>query len=322
VLALTALAATVAAAPSGTGSTAVRPSPEVSTSLATTRPAVLPVSRGLAVSGVVGSTAGRTPLGAPRRAAPAYLALGDSITFGYDPTTPHADAAVSLGYPTEVAGALSRTAVNASCPGETTASFLSATGEDQGCRNFRAHYPLHVQYAGTQLAFATDYLRRHPTTNLVSLGIGINDLYHCNRVTADRCAGELTQTLETYRFNLTTIVRALRAVYRGPLVLVDYYSPNYQDGRMTDAVSRLNAIIAETARAYQAGLAHTFGVFAGLGVQSRDICAAGLLISMPHRCDIHPSAKGRELMAATVTRVAADTGPARPGIEFAPYGGA
>jgi lysophospholipase L1-like esterase len=271
----------------------------------------------MAVSGVVQAAA--SPGSAVRSG---YLALGDSITFGYDPTAAHTRAADAPGYPTEVASALSHTAVNASCPGETTASFLSPTGADQGCRSFRADYPLHVRYTGTQLSFATEYLRVHPTTDLVSLGIGINDLYHCNRVSADRCARELTQTLDTYRFNLTTIVRALRAVYAGPLVLVDYYSPDYQDTRMTDAVTRLNAIMAETARTYQAGIARTFGVFAGPGLRSRDICAAGLLITLPRHCDIHPSVAGRELLAATVARVAGATGPARPEIASASYGSA
>jgi lysophospholipase L1-like esterase len=268
----------------------------------------------LAASGVAAAT--------PDNSHPTatYLALGDSIAFGYDPNADHSAAEHALGYPTEVASSLSRTAVNASCPGETTASFLSTAGEDQGCRAFRANYPLHVPYAGTQLAFAIHYLRTHPRTDLVSLGIGINDLYHCNRVTADRCARELTQTLQAYRFNLDAIVHGLRAIYTGPLVLVDYYSPDYQDVRVTAAVTRLNAIMADTARAYQAGIAHTFGVFAGLGVDSRDVCAAGLLIRLAHRCDIHPSTAGRDLLAATVSRVAASTGPARPGITRAGYG--
>jgi lysophospholipase L1-like esterase len=317
---MAALAAGPAATPSRGPSIAVPPVPGLATPAAAPRPAVLPVSRGLAVSGMVASTAGTDPAAARRPPASTYLALGDSIAFGFDPTAAQEDAGTSLGYPAEVARALSRTAVNASCPGETTASFLSATGEDQGCRGFRARFPLHVAYPGTQMAFATEYLRTHPSTDLVSLGIGINDLYHCNRVSADRCARELTGVLATYRFNLTTIVRGLRAVYSGPLVLVDYYSPNYQDRRITDAVARLNAIMAETARTYQAGLARTFGVFAGVGVASRDICAAGLLIRLPDRCDIHPSPGGRALMAATVIRVAESTGPARPGLEPASYG--
>jgi lysophospholipase L1-like esterase len=270
-------------------------------------------SRGAALAGPGNSEPGT----AGRAGAGIYLALGDSIAFGYDPSAPHTNPDDAVGYPTEVAAALSRTAVNASCPGETSGSFLSATGPDQGCRSFRAHFPLHVSYPGTQQDFATNYLRSHPDTGLVSLAIGINDLYHCSRISTDHCAAELTQTLASYRSNLDTILRSLRAVYDGPLVLVDYYSADYQDSRMTDAASRLNAIMAEAARTYQAGVADAFAVFAGPGVRARDICAAGLLIKLPHRCDIHPSANGRDLLAAAVSRAAESTGPARPSIESA-----
>jgi len=298
---------------------------ETSGSVSAQRPALLPAGRGMAVSGVVG-TASNADTSAARTGsvtAPTYLALGDSIAFGYDPLAGHAVADNSVGYPAEVATTLLRSSVNASCPGETAASFRSATVEDNGCRTFRAAYPLHVGYAGTQLDFATAYLRSHPTTNLVTLGIGINDLYHCNRVTADKCVRELDATLENYRLELNTIVRGLRAVYAGPLDLVDYYSPDYQDLRMTDAVTRLNAIMAQTARAHQAGVARTFGVFAGPDrANARNICTAGLLIKLPHRCDIHPSPSGRELLAAAVTRAAQSTGPARPAIDETNYGGA
>ncbi|HEY3605740.1 MAG TPA: GDSL-type esterase/lipase family protein [Sporichthyaceae bacterium] len=314
-----ALAGTLATAPSGAASPMDGHSgapAEGSVSALAPRPALVPgAGRGMAVVGAGSS--------APLRPASTYLALGDSITFGYDPTADHTRAANSVGYPGEVASALSHTLVNASCPGETSASFLASGADDQGCHAFRAAAPLHAHYTGTQLDFATDYLRTHPGTDLVSLGIGINDLYRCNRVSTDRCAGELTATLETYRFDLSTIVRALRAVYAGPLVLVDYYSPNYQDFRMTDAVGRLNAIVAEVARTNQSAVAHTDDVFAGPNpTNARDICAAGLLIKLTHRCDIHPSPSGRTLLAAAVTRAAESAVPARPTLVETSYGAA
>jgi len=93
---------------------------------------------------------------------------------------------------------------------------------------------------------------------------------------------------------------------------------------MTDAVTRLNAIMAQTARAHQAGVTHTFGVFAGPDRQKRaQHLHRGLLIKLPHRCDIHPSPSGRELLAAAVTRAAQSIpGPARTSDDQANYGGA
>ena len=63
-----------------------------------------------------------------------YLALGDSVAFGYVPPqavpAPNYRSAHSfVGYPEDVAQALRVRVWNASCPGETTASMLTA-----GCR--------------------------------------------------------------------------------------------------------------------------------------------------------------------------------------------
>jgi lysophospholipase L1-like esterase len=239
---------------------------------------------------------------------PIYLALGDSIAFGFDPlVAPETDAA--RGYPTQVAGALSRTLVDASCPGETSSGFIAGTGFDNGCREFRGAHPLHAAYRGTQLDFATDFLGSHPHTSLVSVGIGINDVLRCVRVT-DGCSRALAPTLETYRADLNTILRRLRAVYDGELVLVGYYSPDYRSPRLTAAVQRLNAVMAEVARAYRARVADTFTAFAAdAGATGGDICAAGLLIRLVHSCDVHPSARGGELLAATVIRTVQAAGP-------------
>lgn len=68
------------------------------------------------------------------------LSLGDSVVFGYIEQDGYAwvNPENFLGYP-EIAGhALHLDASNPSCPGETSASFLSATVPDNGCRSYRA----------------------------------------------------------------------------------------------------------------------------------------------------------------------------------------
>ena len=58
---------------------------------------------------------------------PDYLALGDSIAFGYRPA-PWADyrrAANFAAYPEDLAAALKLNLVNAACPGETSASMIN-----------------------------------------------------------------------------------------------------------------------------------------------------------------------------------------------------
>ena len=76
-----------------------------------------------------------------------------------------------VGWPDVVAQTLHLHDVNASCPGEATGGFISPTGIDNICRPYKAAYPLHVHYTGTQLAFALSYLRAHLNVRLVTLPV-------------------------------------------------------------------------------------------------------------------------------------------------------
>src|SRR5580700_5324415 len=129
-----------------------------------------------------------------------YLALGDSVAFGYVPpqavpTPNYSDPGSFVGYPEDVARALRIRVANASCPGETTASFLVPGALSNGCENspgssigYRTEFPLHVQYRGTQMQYALKYLATHRHTRLVTIDIGANDLFLCQETTADACA--------------------------------------------------------------------------------------------------------------------------------------
>src|ERR1700694_760652 len=120
-----------------------------------------------------------------------YLALGDSVPFGFSPLLNPKDADNFIGYPEIVAERLGVDDVNATCPGEATGGFLSLTRTDNVCRPYRAANPLHVHYRRTQMAFALKYLRRHPDTSLVTLTLGANDFF---RFTKDCTAGPTVGT--------------------------------------------------------------------------------------------------------------------------------
>ena len=131
----------------------------------------------------VGATAGlmsALPASAAPVSGPAangtYLALGDSVAFGYVPPdavpAPNYRSANSfVGYPEDVGQALRLGVWNASCPGETTESMLVAGAQSNGCENspgspigYRTQFPLHVQYQGTQMEYALKYLAVHRHT--------------------------------------------------------------------------------------------------------------------------------------------------------------
>ena len=87
-----------------------------------------------------------------------YLALGDSITFGFIANAGFAylNPGNFIGFPDYLSRSLKFEDVNASCPGETTGSFLSQSAPDNGCRFHRSLVPLHVAYTSTQAKFAVD----------------------------------------------------------------------------------------------------------------------------------------------------------------------
>src|SRR5215471_20602645 len=111
-----------------------------------------------------------------------YLALGDSVAFGTNPLLNPSNASNFVGYPEVVAQTLNIEDVNAGCPGEATGGFISPTGLDNVCRPYRAAFPLHVSYTGTQLDFAINYLKNHPRTRLVTLNLGANDLFKLQKI--------------------------------------------------------------------------------------------------------------------------------------------
>lgn len=241
-----------------------------------------------------------------------YLALGDSVVFGYitqagfEYGNPHN----FIGYPDYVGQALRFTTINASCPGEATGGFISLAGSDNGCRSFRTQAPLHVSYTGTQLQFATTFLAAHRNTKLVTIGLGANDAFilqsTCRGVPSCIQAG-LPQVLATITANMHAILSALRAThFHGVLMVVNYYSLDYTDAAGTGLTRLLNQAVTGTAHADHAVVADAFNAFlaaARTPFAGGNTCRAGLLNASPQNqllCDVHPSQSGQQLLAHTV----------------------
>ena len=236
-----------------------------------------------------------------------YLALGDSLSFGYNPTVP-----VNLnnyhGYPEFVSDGIHKKVANASCFGETSGSFLSLTAPDLGCHQWRAAgLPLYVPYTGTQMDYAVNYLLNNPNPDFVTINIGGNDLgllqVECNfDLTCE--LPKLNGVLAAYGENLFTIFTNLRvqAKYKGPIVLLTYYVFNYLDPTQVGAFTALNGIASGIATSFGAKIADGFTAFQIAATPfGGDSCKAGLLIELPDgTCDTHASLKGQLLLAATV----------------------
>ena len=236
-----------------------------------------------------------------------YLALGDSIAFGYNPLVIPVNLDKYVGYPEIVSDALHRKVANASCFGESSGSFLVLHAPDTGCAQWRAALPLKVSYSGTQMQYILDYLQANlKKTDLITIDIGVNDLgvllASCNFDLT--CASNgLPGTLAAYAQNLATIFGGIRAAgYTGPIVAVTPYAANYNDPVEVSGLIALDGVLAQVASAFDVQVADAFTAFLVADIPfGNDSCAAGLLIKLPGgTCDIHPSLAGQTLIAQTV----------------------
>jgi lysophospholipase L1-like esterase len=271
------------------------------------------ITLGLIAASALGLSAGGAPAAATG-AGPTYVALGDSVVFGFITQAgfEYGNANNFVGYPAYAGADLKLNTVNASCPGEATTSFISATGADNGCRAFRSAAPLHVSYTGTQLAFATAFLKAHPNTRLVTIGLGANDAFILER----NCANAplcIQAGLVTLSANMNTILQEIRPLFHGLLVVVNYYSLDYTDAAGTGLTELLNQAVTAPAHPDGAVVANAFTAFqTAATVAGGHTCAAGLLNAFPgsqFTCDVHPSQSGQQLLASTVEQVVEANSP-------------
>lgn len=229
--------------------------------------------------------------------APSYLALGDSVAFGFDPRVDLTTHEVR-GYPEVLAERRGLTVTNLACPGEASGGFMDPRGIDNHCRENRQQYPLHVDYDGTQLSAAMEYLSASPNVGLVTIDLGANDVFLLDHL----CGRDLScilsnfvTTLHDYDKNLDFIFTQLRKVYDGPLVALTIYNPYPGDSTAQYALEKINHVLAEKVEARGGIVADGMSAFAG------DPCKGGLLIGMPDgSCDVHPSEQGAAKLADVI----------------------
>jgi lysophospholipase L1-like esterase len=257
-----------------------------------------------------------------------YLALGDSLAFGFNPLVQPPDLFKYIGYPKIVAGILRLQLSNASCPGETTSTFIetSTTPSDYypdfycvpsqnqvfvPSNNGETQLTYFVPYHGApdQLDYATTFLKANPNTKLVTIDIGLNDIglveINCASTPQD-CESELTAALTTLAQNLAQIFSGLRATgYQGPIIAVDAFSFNYSDPVQSGAISAYNTAMEQAASPFDVTVADLYPLFEHLAAPfGGDTCAAGVLVKLSGgTCDTHPNLLGQAFIASAVIQV-------------------
>lgn len=240
-----------------------------------------------------------------------YLALGDSLAFGYNPQVKTWNLSQYVGYPLILSNSLHLNLTNGSCPGETSGSLVTGAPNSYlpgfNCQDFSNAGQLFVSYGGaSQLNYAIAYLHAHPNTSLVTINVGGNDLgvlqYDCKG--DPTCEGNnLPGVLSAVGQNLDTIFAGLRGIgYNGPIVALNYYAFNYKDPFQVGVFTALNNVIASSAKTYSVAVADGYKAFQiATTFTNGDACAAGLLLKNPDgTCDTHPTFAGHAVLAAAV----------------------
>lgn len=245
-----------------------------------------------------------------------YLAIGDSISFGFSPLVPYTPENIAdgkfRGFPELIAEQTGLKLTNAACPGETTSSFIDPTQPDAGCRNFKpSAFPnLKVKYEESQLEFAKKFLRENPRTELVTLTLSGNDLLlvqlECSKEKVpDLCkiakAGGVTIRAA---LNIRRIVQELRSTsYSGPIVLVPNYALDYKELIQGLALGLVRYEIKHALFGFKnVHIADSFEAFQSVShATDGKPCDAGLLIRLADgTCNEHPSEAGAKLLSQTV----------------------
>jgi len=242
-----------------------------------------------------------------------YLALGDSITYGYQ-AYKHAaglpPSAYDTGYVDVFAAYLREiqpgiTVVNYGCPGESTRSFLKGP-----CLWTEFGEQLHDSFTGRQLDAARAFLREHPgEVSPITVTLWGNNV----REFSAECEGDATciesgafKFIDDLSKDLAKILRALRKEAPDADIIVTGSWDSFIDAlEFADPLFQLlNASMAAAAGAEQAQFADPFPLFNPQGDLQREmanLCA--LLLLCGAQSDSHPSDLGYQVLGDFVWNV-------------------
>lgn len=234
-----------------------------------------------------------------------YVALGDSLPFGYQPNNDFTHGYASDLFQTLQAKQGYGMFANFSCSDDTTATFIN--GDPIQSNSQRGCLVPEVQ-TSSQLAVAKAYLQAHASeVGLVTLQIGVDDFLNSGAINLNNCQVDpaiFNAQLTNVDNNLTqTILPQLEQALRtapedqAKLVLVDYFNPLQQLCPNTITyINTFNQHLEQDARGYA-----SFVDIAGL-FTTQNLCQLTWICNdmPPTLGDIHPRNEGYALIADKV----------------------
>lgn len=231
-----------------------------------------------------------------------YLALGNSISFGYQP-----DLDFTHGFVDQTFAQLNKANVtdlaNYACAGESTTTMIHG--------NCPAELIHHNAYTGAQLDAAVKFLKQHTgAVNPVTLDMGSNDVLGDFNVTTCSTAGDPAGDLATMDANLTNTIlpRLLDAMKPAhgaaptDFVMLNYYNPYAKECPSSSVfVHELNDHLAADARQFQVPIVDVYSAFGGDNGMASHICAYTWICDAQYH-DFHPTDAGYKVMSDAVLR--------------------
>lgn len=224
-----------------------------------------------------------------------YLALGDSLAFGYQPDLDFRHGYADDFYQ-ELRGHGVTSMVNLGCPGETSATMIQGNCPLPLLRK----YP----YIGSQLNAALLYLNTHRgQVSPVTFNIGSNDLIPAiNPKTCEINVDEFNAILPVLDENLTQVIlpqlrNALMVDGKvtGDLVMMNYYDPfQNQCPQTVPFIQQINQHLVNDAQGYGV-VVNSFEAFGGSVTPNTNICTYTWMCS-PFK-DIHATDLGYSAIA-------------------------
>lgn len=231
-----------------------------------------------------------------------YLALGDSLSFGYQPNLDFSSGFVDDVYNVVLKKVGVSNLENLSCVGETTTTMING-----GCI---ARYLHKGFYTGAQLTAAVDFLTaatQRGRVNPVTLEIGANDVLKDWNSGTCSPGPSLDTDLATMDANLVgtilpDLIKALTGptgVIGGDLHMMNLYNPFAKEcPNSTPFVHKVNDHLLADAAHFKIPVVDIYTVFGGDANMAANICTLTWICSDKH--DVHPTNKGYSYMAQAV----------------------
>jgi lysophospholipase L1-like esterase len=228
-----------------------------------------------------------------------YLALGDSIAYGFQPTKkPGSRASVfNTGYVDVFAARLRKLSpkihiVNYGCPGESTMTFTRG-----GCEGLKDGFKLHNPFHGSQLKAAESFLRAH--RGQVS-PITVT-LWGAELLPLSARGKRAPRAIASFGSRFATILARLRtAAPNAEIIVTGAWNPEADRLAKGESLYRsLDATIKRTAAGSRVRVANMFKALNGSGnVKSQKARLCSLTFFCAKGGDPHPTNAGYRAMAA------------------------